>query len=136
MGVGAGITFKPFLDKDYTLTGSYSYAKFDLDNAESEYRTGFNTPENKITVGLSNRKLTENLGFSVNFRWQEGFLWESDFGSWDVPEFGVIDAQVSYTRFSYEDNHKAWSAKYRRWRLSHKFRRSLCRTTVLCVSDI
>ena len=97
MGVGVGITFKPFFDKDYTLTGSYSYAKFDLDNENSQYRTGFNTPTNKITVGLSNRKLTENLGFSVNFRWQEEFLWESDFGSWNVPEFGVIDAQVSYT---------------------------------------
>ena len=68
MGVGAGITFKPFFDKDYMLTGSYSYAKFDLDNADSEYRTGFNTPENKITVGLSNRKLTENLGFQRQFQ--------------------------------------------------------------------
>ncbi len=47
-------------------------------------------------MGLSNRKVTENLGFSVNFRWQEAFLWESDFGIWEVPEFGVFDAQVSY----------------------------------------
>lgn len=95
-GIGAGITYKPFLELDYVLTGSYSYAKFDLDNEESQYRTGFNTPKNKITVGISNRKVTENLGFSVNFRWQEAFLWESDFGIWEVPEFGVIDAQVSY----------------------------------------
>ena len=96
MGLGAGITYKPFFERDYVITGSYSYAKFDLDNADSEYRTGFNTPTTKITVGLANRKVTENLGFSVNFRWQESFLWKSDFGSWNVPEFGVIDAQVSY----------------------------------------
>lgn len=96
MGIGAGITYKPFLDMDYVITGSYSYAKFDLDNSESAYRTGFNTPKNKMTVGIANRKVTENFGFSVNFRWQEAFLWESDFGSWDVPEFGVLDAQVSY----------------------------------------
>ena len=96
MGVGAGITYKPFFDRDYVITGSYSYAKFDLDSEGSQYRTGFNTPTNKITVGLANRKVTENLGFSINFRWQESFLWESDFGSWNVPEFGVVDAQVSY----------------------------------------
>ena len=95
-GLGAGITYKPFSEESYMLTASYSYAKFDLEEA-SEYRTGFNTPTNKFTVGLSNRRVIENLGFSVNFRWQDSFLWESDFGSWDVPEFGVFDAQISYS---------------------------------------
>jgi hypothetical protein len=94
MGVGAGLTYK--LYQNFFLNGSYSYAKFDIDDESSEYRTGFNTPTNKITVGLSNRKVTKNLGFSVNFRWQEAFLWESDFGIWEVPEFGVVDAQISY----------------------------------------
>ena len=92
-GIGLGITYKIFPTKDYILTGSYSYATFDVD---SEYRTGFNTPNNKFTVGLGNRRLTKNFGFNLNYRWQETFLWESDFGSWDVPEFGVFDAQVSY----------------------------------------
>jgi outer membrane cobalamin receptor len=32
----------------------------------------------------------------VNYRWQDSFLWQSDFGDWTVPEFGVVDAQVSY----------------------------------------
>ena len=95
-GIGVGITYKPIPEKDYVLTASYSYAKFELADANSDYRTGFNTPENKITVGLSNRKLTENFGFSINYRWQDTFTWESDFGIWDVPEFGVFDAQVSY----------------------------------------
>ncbi len=94
-GVGLGLTYN--LPQNFVLNGSYSYATFD-DNAEgdAEFRAGFNTPENKFTVGLSNRKVTDKFGFNVNFRWQEGFLWESDFGSWNVPEFGVLDAQVSY----------------------------------------
>jgi iron complex outermembrane recepter protein len=94
-GIGVGITYKVFPTKDYLVTGSYSYATFDVEG-DSEYRTGFNTPENKFTVGLGNRKLTKNFGFNLNYRWQEEFLWESDFGSWIVPEFGVFDAQVSY----------------------------------------
>lgn len=94
-GVGLGITYN--LPRNFTLNGTYSYATFD-DNSdgESEFRAGFNTPENKFTVGIGNRKLTDNFGFNINFRWQEGFLWQSDFGFWNVPEFGVLDAQVSY----------------------------------------
>lgn len=95
MGVGLGITYN--LPKYYTLTGSYSYATFDDNTDESsEFRAGFNTPENKFSVGIGNRRVTQNFGFNINFRWQEEFLWQSDFGSWNVPEFGLVDAQVSY----------------------------------------
>jgi iron complex outermembrane receptor protein len=93
-GVGIGITYKIIATKDYILNASYSWAQFDVEN--TDYRTGFNTPENKYNVSFGNRKLTKNLGFNVAYRWQESFLWESDFGSWEVPEFGVFDAQVSY----------------------------------------
>lgn len=94
-GAGLGITYN--LPSNFTLNGSYSYATFDTDQS-GEFRAGFNTPENKFTVGIGNRKLlkNKNLGFNINFRWQEGFLWESTFGTWNVPEFGVFDAQVSY----------------------------------------
>ena len=93
-GVGIGITYKILPSKDYILNASYSWAQFDVEN--TDYRTGFNTPENKYNVTFGNRKLTKNLGFNVAYRWQESFLWESDFGSWEVPEFGVFDAQISY----------------------------------------
>ncbi len=92
-GIGLGVTYN--LPKNFTLTGSYNYSTFATDE-DSDFRAGFNTPENKFTVGLGNRKVAKNLGFNINFRWQEGFLWESTFGRWDVPEFGVLDAQVSY----------------------------------------
>ena len=95
LGVGLGFTYN--LPSNFSLNGSYTYATFD-DNSEegSNFRAGFNTPENKFSIGIGNRKLTDNLGFNVNFRWQEEFLWQSDFGSWNVPEFGLLDAQVSY----------------------------------------
>ncbi|HEX5171401.1 MAG TPA: TonB-dependent receptor, partial [Cyclobacteriaceae bacterium] len=94
-GIGLGVTYN--LPSNFVFNGSYSFATFD-DNRESnsQFRAGFNTPENKFTVGLSNRKIAKNLGFNVNYRWQESFLWQSDFGEWNVPEFGVFDAQVSY----------------------------------------
>ena len=93
-GLGLGLTYTI---RNYTITGNYNWATFDSPTeADGSFRAAFNTPENKIQVGIGNRKLTKNIGFNVNFRWQEEFLWQSDFGDWIVPEFGVFDAQVSY----------------------------------------
>jgi iron complex outermembrane receptor protein len=94
-GIGLALTYS--LPKGYSINGNYNYATFN-DNREenSQFRAGFNTPNNKFNIGLSNRKVTKNFGFNVNYRWQQTFLWQSDFGSWNVPEFGVVDAQVSY----------------------------------------
>jgi len=92
-GVGLGVSYDLF--KGYTINGNYNYATVDEDQND-ENRAGFNTPNHKLNIGLSNRKLTKNIGFSVNYRWQDAFLWESSYGTWNVPEFGVLDAQVSY----------------------------------------
>ncbi|HEX7015856.1 MAG TPA: TonB-dependent receptor [Cyclobacteriaceae bacterium] len=94
-GVGIGFTYN--LPRGFSVNGSYSFATFeDNRDEDSQFRAGFNTPENKFNVGLANRKVAKNLGFAINYRWQEDFLWQSDFGEWTVPEFGVLDAQVSY----------------------------------------
>jgi iron complex outermembrane recepter protein len=94
-GVGLGITYN--LPKGYQLNANYNYATFEEDSEQDpNFRAGFNTPENKIQLGIGNRKLTKNLGFNLNYRWQEEFLWQSDFGSWIVPEFGVFDAAINY----------------------------------------
>lgn len=94
-GIGLGFTYN--LPKNYSINANYNYADFSQDNIEGRiFNAGFNTPNNKFSVGISNRKLTKNLGFNINYRWQEGFEWFSSFGEWFVPEFGVLDAAVSY----------------------------------------
>ncbi len=94
-GVGLGVTYN--LPKGYSITGNYSYADFSVDEIENRvFNAGFNTPNNKFNIGFGNRKLTKNLGFNINYRWQESFDWFSSYGEWTVPEFGVLDAAVSY----------------------------------------
>lgn len=94
-GIGVGITYN--LPRNFTFSGNYNYATFEIKGEVSDnFTSNFNTPENKFNVGISNRKVTQNLGFSLNYRWQDSFLWESSYGRWNVPEFGVFDAQVSY----------------------------------------
>jgi iron complex outermembrane recepter protein len=93
-GAGLGLTYN--FSKGYSINGSYSYATFIAPGDTEDFRSGFNTPENKFNVGIGNRKVAKNLGFNINYRWQQGFRWESSFGDWDVPEFGVLDAQINY----------------------------------------
>lgn len=94
-GVGLGITYKVY--KDFTLNANYNYADFSVDEVEGRvFQAGFNTPNHKFNVGIGNSEVFKNLGFNVNFRWQQEFLWQSSFGEWTVPAFGLVDAQVSY----------------------------------------
>lgn len=94
-GIGIGLTYN--LPKNYAINANYNYADFSQDEIEGRvFNAGFNTPNNKFNIGLSNRKVAKNLGFNVNFRWQESFEWFSSFGTWVVPEFGVLDAALTY----------------------------------------
>lgn len=92
-GVGLGITYN--LPRNFVLNGSWNFADFDA-NEGPEFRANFNTPKNKFSVGIGSRKIAKNLGFNVNYRWQDHFEWQSTYGIWQVPEYGVVDAQVSY----------------------------------------
>jgi hypothetical protein len=95
LGVGLGFTYNIF--KSFYINGNYSYTTFDYgNNTDTDFRAGFNTPENKFNIGIGGRKVFNNFGFYINFRWQDEFLWESTFGIWNVPEYGVLDAQVNY----------------------------------------
>jgi outer membrane cobalamin receptor len=93
-GAGLGFTYK--LPRDFELNGNYNYANYTA-KEDVDFRAGFNTPKNRGSIGISNRKIFKNFGAGINYRYQTAFLWESSYGTWNVPEFGVLDAQVSYT---------------------------------------
>ena len=95
-GVGLGLTYK--LPKNFSFSGNYTYAAFSHDASQSQagFEPGFNTPAHRFNLGLENRNIVKNLGFSVNYRWQTEFLWQNSFGNGMVPSFSVIDAQLNY----------------------------------------
>lgn len=92
-GIGLGLTYS--LPRNFTLTGNWNYANFEA-NEGPDFLANFNTPKNKFSIGIGNRKLAKNLGFNVNYRWQYKFQWQSTYGVWEVPEYGLVDAQVNY----------------------------------------
>ena len=44
---------------------------------------------------MGNRKILKNLGFNINYRWQNSFLWESSFGVGEIPSINNLDAQIN-----------------------------------------
>jgi len=95
-GIGVGLEYS--INKGYTIGGNASYNEL-LDQEDllaQGFRASYNTPEWKFNLKFANRKVTENLGFSINYRWQDAFIWESSFGEGVIPAFGTLDAQVSY----------------------------------------
>ncbi len=86
------------LEGGYTIGGNVAFNQLldDEDLREQGFRAAYNTPEWRYNLRFSNRKLTDNLGFNVVWRWQEAFIWESSFGVGVIPAFGTLDAQLSY----------------------------------------
>ena len=94
------------LPKNYTLGGNVSYNTLqDLEELSvTGFQPSFNTPEYRYVVNFANREFTKNVGFSMSYRWQGEFAWQSSFVAPAVssrqlsvmPAFGTFDAQMSF----------------------------------------
>lgn len=91
-GIGLGVTYK--LPRNFAVNANYNYTV--LSKVDEGFISGFNTPKNRISIGLENRKLVKNLGFNLNYRYQESFLWQSFYGNATIPAYGVLNAQFNY----------------------------------------
>ncbi|MEM0940142.1 MAG: TonB-dependent receptor [Bacteroidota bacterium] len=95
-GYGFGLEYTFF--NGFDLGGNASYNELeDLDDVTARtYNVAFNTPEWRYNITFGNRKLTDRIGFSLTYRWQDAFLWSSAIGDGVIPEFATLDAQVTY----------------------------------------
>jgi outer membrane receptor protein involved in Fe transport len=92
----------------FDLSGSYTYAKLDFNQAKyPDFTTNFNTPEHKFKAAFGNENLFDNFGFNVSYRFSDDYFWEATFGNGVVPEFHVVDAQISYKVPSLKSTFKA-----------------------------
>ncbi|MBV6643940.1 MAG: TonB-dependent receptor [Cyclobacteriaceae bacterium] len=91
-GAAVGLTYS--FSGGYILGTNYNWNEF-ISGSEG-FLNDFNTPEHKFNVTLANRKVVDNVGFSLGFRWQDEFTWESAFAQGQVPAYTNLDAQISY----------------------------------------
>lgn len=93
---GASIGLSTKLFGNFDLSGSYTYAKLDFDKKKyPDFATNFNTPEHKFKASFGNENLFDNFGFNVSYRFSDDYFWEATFGNGVVPEYHVVDAQIS-----------------------------------------
>ncbi len=93
-GASIGISYNFY--KTFSLTSNASFAKLKNTANNDGFEEAFNTPRWIINVGFGNTKLTKNIGFGVNYKYQEGFLWQSALATGNVPEIHNVDAQFTY----------------------------------------
>lgn len=100
-GFSLGLNY--YFWKRYAFTGNYSYNILYRPVVTDEIITAFNTPLNKFNLGINGREIqlpfvtNENFGFSVNYKWVQGFVFEgAPQFTGAIPSYGLVDAQVSY----------------------------------------
>jgi iron complex outermembrane recepter protein len=120
-GYGVGLEFA--IAKGFVLTGNYAnqvgkvtlkdalgnirkdgldkeIVKRKMSNPEvaAADRNFFISPEHRFNIGIGNSKLTDKIGFSVNYRWTDEMWVEQGNTQGDIwlPSWTSLDAQVTY----------------------------------------
>jgi iron complex outermembrane recepter protein len=109
---GANVGVNYYFKKHFSLNANYSWNELVKTDKDDPIIPAFNTPKNKYNLGLTAREIhikkTKNpIGFSVNFKWIEGFLYEGSpqFTGY-VPTYNMMDAQVNYKLVKYNTTFK------------------------------
>ncbi|MAZ30459.1 MAG: TonB-dependent receptor [Flavobacteriales bacterium] len=98
---GFTIGLNYFLSQSITLNANYSFNKLNKAGTDDPIIPAYNTPEHKYNIGITGRDLnlmpnSRNWGFSVNYKWVEGFLFEgSPQFTGLVPTYTQLDAQIN-----------------------------------------
>lgn len=96
---GAAVGLNYFLTPKYTIGGNYSWNVLNT-QSDDPIVPAYNTPEHKFNLNFSGRNINigslKKVGFNVNFKWVEGFLFEgSPQFTGLVPQFELLDAQIN-----------------------------------------
>lgn len=69
-----------------------------INDVPEGFIAGFNAPKYRTNLTVGNNGFGKNrrMGFSVAYKWQDSFFYESDLANGTVPAFHVLDAQISY----------------------------------------
>lgn len=102
-----------YLNDHLSLNANYTFNRLNKRGSSDPIIPAFNTPENKFNLGISGRDYffgnykDGKLGFAVNFKWIQGFLFEgSPQFTGAIPTYYLLDAQISYTIVSWQTTFK------------------------------
>jgi len=93
-GWGASLEYR--FNKGFFVTANMS--SDELGEVENAFITYFNAPKFRGNASFGNYGMGKNkrVGFSLVYRWQSEFDYQSDLANGVVPAYRVLDAQISY----------------------------------------
>lgn len=92
-GFGIGLDYRlPF-----NFIASANLSSDNLTDVPVNFVAYFNAPKYKTNLSIGNNGFgpDKRLGFSVAWRWQQGFFYQGDFANGNLPDVHNLDAQVS-----------------------------------------
>lgn len=92
---GASLGLRYAFVGNWVMSGNASLAQLSRTESGDGLEESFNTPKWITNVGLANANLWRGIGFSVNYKHQSSFLWQSSLATGIVPVINNVDAQVS-----------------------------------------
>ncbi|MBO0931376.1 TonB-dependent receptor [Fibrella aquatilis] len=93
---GASLGLRYSLTQHWSVGGNASFSKLDRAENGDGLESSFNTPRWITNLSISNGSLGRGFGFSVNYKHQDAFLWQSELATGSVAAINTLDAQVSY----------------------------------------
>ncbi len=105
-GWGLGLDYRL---NGWNLTGNVTYNKL-VKKRDDGLQDEYNTPEYRFNLGVARKEIIKNVGFNLNYRWQDTFLWQSTFAVGQVPAFGTVDGQVNLKLPAYKTTIKLGSS--------------------------
>lgn len=73
-----------------------------LSKIPDQFFNTYNTPVYKFNLGVGSNEILKNIGFNLNYRWQDQFVWRSAFASGELPAYGTMDAQITFKLPAYQ----------------------------------
>ena len=94
-GGSAGLRYE--LARGYLIRANTTYTRLDRTDNGDGLEDGFNTPRWACNLSLGNENAFKNVGFGLNYRWQQGYYSQTFLVNGNVPAYHTLDAQLSYT---------------------------------------
>jgi hypothetical protein len=93
-GYGLGLDYR--LPMNFTI--GVNASSDEIRDVPVGFAANFNVPKYRVNASLGNTGFgnRKRYGFSVSYRWQDAFYYESDFVNSNLPAVQTVDAQFSY----------------------------------------
>jgi iron complex outermembrane receptor protein len=78
-----------------SLTANYTLNLLDKKNLPADFQTYYNTPKHKYNLGFYGA-LSKKFSYNANYRWAQGFLFESPFAAGQLSNYAALDGQLNY----------------------------------------